>query len=134
MGSLPFLLSRPMTHWIEQRDEPADGTTDGVAVDGGDGAEQWRLWCSSGASRGEAQLREQRWLWRWRSCGVMAAVRPRAARWTKRRGRTMAWRRRGRTMAVRWKMNRKENLTVAALYRLEHWLIRCGRKRTLVQI
>jgi hypothetical protein len=48
---------------------------DGAAMDGGDGAEQWRLWCSGGASRGEAWRREQRWLWRRYSCGVVAAAR-----------------------------------------------------------
>jgi hypothetical protein len=57
MGSLPFLFSRPMTRWIERRDETADGTTDGAAMDDGDGAEQWRLWCSGDASRGEARRR-----------------------------------------------------------------------------
>jgi hypothetical protein len=31
-GSLPFLLSRPMTRWIERRDEPADGTMNGAAA------------------------------------------------------------------------------------------------------
>jgi hypothetical protein len=41
---------------------------DDAAVDGGDGtamdgAEQWRLWCSGGVSRGEAaaRLRTTRW-------------------------------------------------------------------------
>jgi hypothetical protein len=154
-GSLPFLLSQPMTRWIERRDEP----TDGVAMDGGDGAEQWRLWCSGGASRGEARQCELRW---WRcGCVVVAVARLRAARLRgrgggattggsaaarqrhdgsaggQRRGRTMAWWRRRRTTA-QWrrgrKTNRKENLTVAALYRLEPRLTRCGGKRTSVQI
>jgi hypothetical protein len=49
MSSLPFLLSRPMTPWIERRDEPADGT----AMDGGDGAEQWRMRKQRGCGGGE---------------------------------------------------------------------------------
>jgi hypothetical protein len=66
---------------------------DGAAMDDGDGEEQWRLWCSGGVSRGEARQREQRWCsggcgvaagsWRQRDCWIVAAVRPRAARWTK---------------------------------------------------
>jgi hypothetical protein len=63
-----------MTRWIEQQDEPADGTTDGAAMDGGDGTEQWQVWCSGGTSRGEAQWREQRWLWRRHDCRVVAAA------------------------------------------------------------
>jgi hypothetical protein len=35
---------------------------------------------------------------------------------------------------ARWRTNRKETLTVTTLYRLEHRLIRCGGKRTSVQI
>jgi hypothetical protein len=96
-------------------------------------------------SRGEARRHElQRGiaaraavLWWWRDygrcgCGVVAAARPAwlqcertTARW--RHGREAAARedgggaeerqRCGRTTAAQWKMNRKENLTIAALYR-----------------
>jgi hypothetical protein len=34
---------------------------DGAALDGDDGVEQWRLWCSGGASRGEARRCELQW-------------------------------------------------------------------------
>jgi hypothetical protein len=44
-----------MTRWIERRDEPTDGVTDGATMDG---AEQRRLWCSGGVSRGEVRRRE----------------------------------------------------------------------------
>jgi hypothetical protein len=56
MGSLPFLLSRPMTLWIERRDELADGT----AMDGGNGAEQWRMHKQQGCGGGEDRLRRGR--------------------------------------------------------------------------
>jgi hypothetical protein len=74
---------------------------DSTVMNGGDGAEQWQLWCSGDVSRGEA------------------AVRSWTARWTK-----VAWEDNG---GAWWKMNREErnkkNLTVAALYKLEHRLI-----------
>jgi hypothetical protein len=40
-GSLPFLLSRPMTRWIERWDEPADGTMNGAAA----ATVRWRRSC-----------------------------------------------------------------------------------------
>jgi hypothetical protein len=98
--------------------------TDGAAMDGGDDAEQWWLWCSGSVSRGEARWHEQRWcnggcgggatfgLWRWRDHGRRSGQNGAAAA-----------REDNGVAAARWKTNRKENLTVAALYRLEHQLI-----------
>jgi hypothetical protein len=142
-----------MTRWIERRDKLVDGTmdgaaaaarmtaarlwtatvdgSDGTAMDGGDGAEQWWLWCSGGMSKGEAAARPR--AAQEDNGGVgrgEAVVRPWAARRTKAA--------REDNGGVRWKTNKEErkkkNLTVAALYRLEHRLIRCGRKRSSVQI
>jgi hypothetical protein len=46
-----------MTLWIERRDEPADGTT----MDGGDGAEQWRMREQRGCGGDENVVARTRW-------------------------------------------------------------------------
>jgi hypothetical protein len=109
-----------MTWWIERRDETADGVTDGAAM-GGATTGPWRR-RDHGRQCGHGRR------------GRTLAARRRGGSVEENNGATAGSREDGGDVEERRRIEKTKITTVVALYRLHHRLIRCGGKRTSVQI